>query len=66
MAEEKHLPEFVLFGASMVEWSFEEKTEGLGWFLQKEYNGKVLVLNEGTQIHNCLPRNTTPKASVLT
>ena len=41
------LPEFVLFGASMTEWSFDEKTEGLGWFLRQKYTGKVNVLNEG-------------------
>lgn len=49
MATQTHLPEFVLFGASMTEWSFDEKTHGLGWFLASKYEGKVLVLNEGTR-----------------
>jgi hypothetical protein len=43
-----YLPEFVLFGASMTEWSFDEKTQGFGWFLRNKYEGKVQVLNEGT------------------
>jgi hypothetical protein len=47
MASSKQLPEWVLFGASMTEWSFKEKTQGLGWFLKKEYEGRVSVLNEG-------------------
>ncbi|KAH8714059.1 SGNH hydrolase-type esterase domain-containing protein [Phaeosphaeriaceae sp. PMI808] len=47
MASNKQLPEFVLFGASMTEWSFDEKTQGFGWFLRKTYDGKVEVLNEG-------------------
>jgi hypothetical protein len=50
MAMQKDVPEFVLFGASMTEWSFDEKTHGLGWFLASRYEGKVLVLNEGTRI----------------
>ncbi|OAL54308.1 SGNH hydrolase [Pyrenochaeta sp. DS3sAY3a] len=41
------LPEFVLFGASMIEWSFEEKTQGLGYLLRKKYAGKYNILNEG-------------------
>jgi hypothetical protein len=47
MASWPQLPEFVLFGASMTEWSFKEKTQGPGWFLEKEYEGRVQVLNEG-------------------
>ncbi|KAF2829144.1 SGNH hydrolase [Ophiobolus disseminans] len=47
MASPKQLPEFVLFGASMTEWSFDEKTQGIGWFLRTRYDGKVKVLNEG-------------------
>lgn len=43
----KQSPEFVLFGASMTEWSFRAKTQGLGWFWRKEYEGRVQVLNEG-------------------
>jgi hypothetical protein len=62
MADTKQLPEIVLFGASMTEWSFREKTQGLGWFLEKMYAGKARVLNEGIKtalqwkdyaIYNC-------------
>ena len=48
MASSTHYPEIILFGASMVQWSFEEKTQGLGWCLEKIYRGKANVLNEGT------------------
>ncbi|KAH9882092.1 hypothetical protein J1614_001264 [Plenodomus biglobosus] len=41
------MPEIVLFGASMVQWSFKKETKGLGWFLEKTYKGKANVLNEG-------------------
>jgi hypothetical protein len=40
-------PEFVLFGASMTEWSFDPPTQGFGWFLSKQYEEKVRVVNEG-------------------
>jgi hypothetical protein len=43
----KQTPEFVLFGASMTEWSFDEETHGFGWFLGTRYEGKVRVVNEG-------------------
>jgi hypothetical protein len=42
-------PEFVLFGASMTEWSFDPQTQGFGWFLSKQYEGKVRVVNEGIE-----------------
>lgn len=45
--DDAELPEWVLFGASMTEWSFGESTQGLGWFLQKTYDSKVRVVNEG-------------------
>jgi hypothetical protein len=48
MSSSKKSPEIILFGASMVEWGFKEKTQGLGWFLEKTYRGKANVLNEGT------------------
>lgn len=41
------LPQFVLFGDSLTEWSFDEHTEGFGWALQQIYKGKVDVVNEG-------------------
>jgi len=44
------LPEIVVFGASMAEWSFKEKTQGYGWFLEKMYAGKAWVVNEGIEI----------------
>ncbi|KAH7398248.1 SGNH hydrolase-type esterase domain-containing protein [Pyrenochaeta sp. MPI-SDFR-AT-0127] len=47
MTSSTALPEFVLFGASLTEWSFSEKTEGFGWFLEKKYAGKANILNEG-------------------
>jgi hypothetical protein len=47
METSEQLPELVLFGASMTEWSFREKTQGLGWWLEKMYEGKARVLNEG-------------------
>lgn len=40
---------FILFGASMTEWSFDEETAGFGWFLEKVYRDKVAVVNEGKQ-----------------
>jgi hypothetical protein len=47
MASTEALSEVVLFGASMTEWSFEEKTQGVGWFLDHVYIGKAKILNEG-------------------
>jgi hypothetical protein len=43
------LPQVILFGASMTEWSFDEQTEGFGWSLQSMYQDKVRVVNEGMQ-----------------
>lgn len=31
----------------MTEWSFDEETEGLGWFLQNVYRDNVRIVNEG-------------------
>ncbi|KAI4669397.1 uncharacterized protein J4E79_001440 [Alternaria viburni] len=47
MATSQSLPKIVLFGASMTEWSFKEKTQGIGWFLENKYLGKARVVNEG-------------------
>jgi hypothetical protein len=47
MATSTVLPEIILFGASMTEWSFSEKTQGLVWSLEKNYTGKAKVVNEG-------------------
>jgi hypothetical protein len=46
------LSEFVLFGASMTEWSFDAETQGPGWFLETRYEGKVRVVNEGSKSFN--------------
>jgi hypothetical protein len=46
------LPEFVLFGASMTEWSFDAETQGPGWFLGARYEGKIRVVNEGIKCFN--------------
>lgn len=54
MTSPVYLPEIVLFGASMVEWSFRKDTEGLGWFLRNKYAEKAQVLNEGTLAAFCV------------
>lgn len=41
------LPEFVLFGDSLTEWSFDEITEGFGLFLEQKYKDKAAIVNEG-------------------
>lgn len=41
------MPQFVLFGASLTEWSFDETTKGFGWFLEQKYQYKVAIMNEG-------------------
>ena len=43
-------PEFVLFGDSLTEWSFDEHTLGFGLHLRQQYEGKVGVVNEGKQV----------------
>ena len=47
MAADTILPEFILFGDSLTEWSFSEDTQGFGLFLEKQYEGKVNMVNEG-------------------
>ena len=42
------MPEFILFGDSLTEWSFSEDTQGFGRFLQERYRYKVGIVNEGT------------------
>ena len=49
MASPKRLPEFVLFGDSLTEWSFNENTQGFGLFLEESYADTVAIINEGTQ-----------------
>lgn len=73
LATEKALPKFVLFGASLTEWSFSEETEGFGWFLQKTYKGKAEVVNKGQagytssrilpDFDRIIERATAPEAS---
>lgn len=55
------LPQFILFGASMTEWSFDEATEGFGWFLETMYRDRVSIVNEGEQSPS--RRCTTPASS---
>ncbi|KAH9882091.1 hypothetical protein J1614_001263 [Plenodomus biglobosus] len=43
----KRLPEFILFGDSLTEWSFDEDTQGFGWHLRQRYAGLVNVVDEG-------------------
>ena len=43
----RKLPQFVLFGDSLTQWSFDELTEGFGWYLEKWYKGKAEIVNEG-------------------
>lgn len=47
MGRTANLPEFVLFGDSLTEWSFDEETQGFGLFLEKTYKGKAAIVNEG-------------------
>jgi hypothetical protein len=44
---ESSMPEFVLFGDSLTEWSFDEETAGFGHFLEDKYQGKVRMVNRG-------------------
>ncbi|KAF2129260.1 SGNH hydrolase [Dothidotthia symphoricarpi CBS 119687] len=47
MISSDDLPEFVLFGDSLTEWSFDDKTQGFGLFLEQQYHGKAQIVNEG-------------------
>ncbi|KZM23935.1 uncharacterized protein EKO05_0009322 [Ascochyta rabiei] len=40
-------PEFVLFGDSLTEWSFDEHHEGFGWALEQKYHSKARIQNQG-------------------
>jgi hypothetical protein len=42
------IPEFVLFGDSLTEWSFDNSTRGFGLFLSEQYAGKAHIVNEGS------------------
>jgi hypothetical protein len=48
MPSDKRVPEFVLFGDSLTMWSFHEPTQGFGLHLEKQYAGKVRMVNEGS------------------
>jgi hypothetical protein len=48
MTATEQLPEFVLFGDSLTEWSFESLTQGFGLHLDNQYAGKVRIVNEGS------------------
>ena len=45
--EPSKLPEFVLFGDSLTEWSFDETTQGFGLFFENRYRRKAAIVNEG-------------------
>ncbi|KAF2744197.1 SGNH hydrolase [Sporormia fimetaria CBS 119925] len=45
--QQKQLPQIVLFGASLTQWSFNEHDRGFGWVLTNKYEGKAEVVNEG-------------------
>ena len=45
------MPEFVLFGDSLTEWSFDTETQGFGLFLEQQYQNKVHVVNAGRKSH---------------
>ncbi|CAO2654742.1 Nn.00g114750.m01.CDS01 [Neocucurbitaria sp. VM-36] len=47
MTSSNKSPEFVLFGDSLTEWSFDEATSGFGWFLEREYHDRCKIVNEG-------------------
>tara|TARA_R110002003_G_scaffold152_5_gene13615 strand:+ start:2110 stop:2256 length:147 start_codon:yes stop_codon:yes gene_type:complete len=47
MTSSNALPEFVLFGDSLTEWSFDDATLGYGQHLERLYHGKVEIVNEG-------------------
>jgi hypothetical protein len=49
----KQLPQFVLFGDSLTEWSFDSSTQGFGWYLTDSYKGKAEMVNEGTASIYC-------------
>lgn len=44
----KQLPEIVLFGDSLTEWSFDDTTQGFGLHLESLYAGKARIVNEGS------------------
>jgi lysophospholipase L1-like esterase len=47
-SSEKRLPQIVLFGDSLTQWSFNDRTQGFGWYLSNLYRDKVEIVNEGT------------------
>ncbi|EAT83691.1 hypothetical protein SNOG_08523 [Parastagonospora nodorum SN15] len=65
MADTKQLPEIVLFGASMTQWSFREETQGLGWFLGKIYTSTRLS-SDFDRIIQRATSPTTPRTLLFT
>ncbi|KAF2739075.1 SGNH hydrolase [Polyplosphaeria fusca] len=45
--KQKGLPQIVLFGDSLTEWSFDDYNRGFGWALENKYHGKAEIINEG-------------------
>jgi lysophospholipase L1-like esterase len=54
MAQSKKLPQIVLFGDSLTEWSFDEETRGFGLVLEERYKGKAKIVNEGNTTYTAL------------
>ncbi|KAL5402667.1 hypothetical protein PMIN03_010470, partial [Paraphaeosphaeria minitans] len=48
----KQLPQIVLFGDSLTEWSFDESVQGFGWYLTDWYKGKAEIVNEGITLNH--------------
>ncbi|KAF2658739.1 SGNH hydrolase [Lophiostoma macrostomum CBS 122681] len=73
MASSKKLPQIVLFGDSLTQWSFNEETRGFGWVLEEKYKGKAEIVNEGqagytstmlkTDFRNIIARASLPGAA---
>ena len=57
MPSHPRLPEFVLFGDSLTEWSFDETTQGFGLYLEEKYAGKASMVNEGMFLNFIAIRN---------
>ncbi|KAF2451430.1 SGNH hydrolase [Karstenula rhodostoma CBS 690.94] len=62
----KQLPQVVLFGDSLTEWSFDDSTQGFGWYLTDWYKGKAEIVNEGTtELLSCTPIDKAPLINPL-
>ena len=56
----KKLAQIILFGDSLTQWSFDDETQGFGWYLSRCYKGKAEIVNEGTiSFYHCFTTHTT-------